>query len=57
MSDARTGVGERTKDKLESLGILSLADILNTSDETMLKAGIARKYITKLKSYATRRMN
>ncbi len=55
LETAKAGVGVRTKEKLESIGIASLADIANFTVEDLRKVGIRKDLAKKLKEYIRRR--
>ena len=52
---AKAGVGVRTKEKLESAGISSFAEISQMSAEELRKVGIRKDIARKLKEYVKRR--
>jgi helicase len=55
-SGAKLGIGPVTLGKIDSLGIVSVAELLKTPDDTFQKAGIPNRMISQLRSYMRRRL-
>jgi hypothetical protein len=55
LEDAKTGVGTRTKEKLESLGLNTMAEIHSKTDAELIDAGIRRDILKRLRAYIARR--
>jgi helicase len=56
LEEANAGVGVRTKEKLEALGLANMVEIQKKSDKDLIRAGIQKRFIGKLRAYIARRM-
>jgi replicative superfamily II helicase len=55
LEDAKAGVGARTKEKLEALGLTTMAEIHAKSDAELISAGIRRDILKRLRAYILKR--
>ena len=55
-SGAKLAIGPITLEKIDSLGVSSVAELLSTPDEAFKKAGIPNRIINQLRSYMRRRL-
>lgn len=53
---AKAGVGLRTKEKLEALGLSTVLEIAKLKDTDLAAAGIRKDIVRKLRAYVTRRL-